>query len=161
RHDLRDLPEGEREAEALRLATADATRPIPLDRPPLFRARLVRMAEERYRLYLTLSHIIFDGVAIYRVVLPELAALYEAPAGAPPGGGAPPLAGRRSTPPACVGGGGGGKRGAGPPADLVYWRDKLGGALPVLDLPFDRPRPAVFSFRGSMHPFILEEDLAR
>ena len=45
---------------------------------PLFRTRLVRMADEEHRLYLTLSHIIFDGVAIYRVFLPELAALYKA-----------------------------------------------------------------------------------
>jgi hypothetical protein len=46
--------------------------------------RLMRLGDENYRLYLTLSHIIFDAVAIDRVFLPELATLYKAyAAGAP------------------------------------------------------------------------------
>ena len=42
-------------------------------RGPLVRAILVRLADARHRLFLTLHHIIFDGVALYRVFLPELA----------------------------------------------------------------------------------------
>ena len=60
------------------IATLDAVTPLDLTQAPLFRARLIRMEEQQYRLYLVLSHIIFDGVAIYRVFLPELAALYRA-----------------------------------------------------------------------------------
>ena len=155
--DLRGLPEAERDAEAIRLATEDAKRPIALDRPPLFRTRLVRVADERYRLYLTLSHIIFDGVAIYRVLLPELAALYEAKVA----GKASPLPELPFQYPdfACW------QRQRDEKADheagLAYWRDELRGELPVLDLPFDRPRTAAGSFRGAMHPFVIEEDLAR
>ena len=151
-HDLRGVPEEEREAEAIRLATADATRPIALDRPPLFRARLVRMADERYRLYLTLHHIIFDGVAIYRVMLPELAELYEAHAA----GQRPTLAPLPYQYPDYASWE---RRRENRPADLAYWRDKLSGELPVLDLPFDRPRAAHASFRGSMHPFVLDQTL--
>ena len=76
--DRRHLPKEQREAEALRLATQDAQRPLDLARAPLFRARLVRLDDCEYRLFLVLCHIIFDGVAIYRVFLPELAALYKA-----------------------------------------------------------------------------------
>src|SRR6266850_859784 len=75
--DLRAVPEEQREAAALSIATEDARKPIDLREAPLFRARLLQLADEKYRLYLTLSHIIFDGVAIYRVFLPELAALYQ------------------------------------------------------------------------------------
>ncbi|MGZ4672281.1 MAG: non-ribosomal peptide synthetase, partial [Ilumatobacteraceae bacterium] len=34
------------------------------------------------------------------------------------------------------------------PEQLSYWIDQLGGALPVLDLPLDRPRPPVPSYRS-------------
>ena len=71
--DLRSLPQEQRDAAAVAIATADARVPLDLGQVPLFRARLIRLDEEEYRLYLTLSHIIFDGVAIYRVFLPELA----------------------------------------------------------------------------------------
>ena len=76
--DLRDLSEQRREIAAVIIATEEARKPIDLGQPPLFRANLIRLADEHYRLYLSLSHIIFDGVAIYRVFLPELAALYTA-----------------------------------------------------------------------------------
>ena len=33
-------------------------------------------------------------------------------------------------------------------SELAYWRGRLGGAPPVLELPLDRPRPAVMSRRG-------------
>ena len=41
----------------------------------------------------------------------------------------------------------------------TYWKIQLSGKLPVLDLPFDRPRPLVQTFRGSSQDFKLEEDL--
>src|SRR5580698_8734050 len=63
--DLSWLPEDQREAEALRLATADARRPFELGLGPLLRGRLIKFSEDYHRIYLTLHHIIFDGVAIY------------------------------------------------------------------------------------------------
>src|SRR5215469_1902236 len=72
------LPAVEREGEALRLATEDALKPFDLEKGPLLRARLVTLEEEEHRLFLTLHHIIFDGVSIYCVLLPELTALYDA-----------------------------------------------------------------------------------
>ena len=74
--DLRTHPQAER--EALRLATEDAGQPFDLGRGPMYRLRLVRLAEAEHRLYLTLHHIIFDGVSLYRVLLPELLTSYEA-----------------------------------------------------------------------------------
>ena len=82
--DLRSIPREQRDAAALTIATADARVPLDLGQVPLFRARLICLEDEQYRLYLTLSHIIFDGVAIYRVFLPELATLYKAYAAGSP-----------------------------------------------------------------------------
>src|SRR5215213_7707736 len=42
---------------------------------------------------------------------------------------------------------------------LGYWRGRLAGATPTLDLPTDHPRPAVLSFRGALCPFDLPRDL--
>lgn len=74
--DLSGQPPSEAEAEALRIATEDARKPISLDTAPLFRARVVRMASDDHRIYLTFHHIIFDGVSIARVFIPELTAIY-------------------------------------------------------------------------------------
>ena len=41
-----------------------------------------------------------------------------------------------------------------------YWKQQLGGPLPVLNLPTDRPRPPMQSFRGAQHDFTLNADLA-
>jgi non-ribosomal peptide synthetase component F len=41
-----------------------------------------------------------------------------------------------------------------------YWRARLAGASPVLELPTDRPRPAVQSFRGAVRPFELSRELS-
>ena len=153
--DLRDLPEEQRESEALRVATEDARKPIDLTQVPLFRAKLIQLGEQEYRLYLTLSHLIFDGVAIYQVFLPELSALYAAfTAGKP--SPLPELAiqypdyacwQRRYKTQETFG------------KDLEYWKRKLGGTLPELYLPVDRPHAGTQTFRGSMHPFKLSSSL--
>src|SRR3954464_951503 len=153
--DLRSIPPDRRDATAIAIATQDARLPIDLGQAPLFRARLIRLDDQEHRLYLTLSHIIFDGVAIYRVFLPELAALYRAFAS----GQASPLPElpiqypdyaiweRRTFTPEALS------------KHVQYFRERLGGSLPELYLPTDHARPRQQSFRGSMFPFKLSPDL--
>src|SRR3954467_2900993 len=43
--------------------------------------------------------------------------------------------------------------------ELQYWKRRLAGAPPVLELQSDRPRPAVKSFRGATHSFLLSAEL--
>jgi amino acid adenylation domain-containing protein len=146
--DLRELPEEKREIAALIVATEEARKPLDLGYPPLFRASLMRLEDQQYRLYLTLSHIIFDGVAIYRVFLPELAALYAARvAGQPP---TLKVLDIQYTDFSCWQ-----RKARGDvAAHIAYWRRQL-RELPILDLPSDRPRPAVQTFHGSMYAFKL------
>ena len=153
--DLTGLPAAEREAEALRLATLDAHTPIDLAAPPLFRARVFKIAADDHRLHLTLHHIIFDGVSIYRIVVPELSAIYDAyAAGRSPQLDPPGLQygdyalwreRQMATEPLAK--------------QMDYWRQNLRGPLPVLQLPFDRPRPSLPSYRGSMETFSLSGPL--
>lgn len=153
--DLRGLSEEHREAKALRIATADARIPLDLSQAPLFRVKLIRLKDEEHRMYLTLSHIIFDGVAIYRGFLPELSTLYNAftlnePSPLPE----PPIQHGDF----CIW-----QRQSNSAEKLAkhmeYWRGQLGGASSALELPTDRPRPAIQTFRGSMHPFVLNSSL--
>ena len=43
---------------------------------------------------------------------------------------------------------------------LEYWQARLGDEHPVLELPSDRPRPAMPSYRGTRHTFAIDPDLA-
>lgn len=147
--DLTSLPAGERENISLSLATADARRPFDLARVPLLRVRVVRLAPDTHRLYVTLHHIIFDGVSIYRVIMPEFAALYAAFArGCPPrisesrlqyGDYAIWREQQLKTDSITWG--------------LAYWREQLAGELPRLRLPADRSPRAVPTYRGNMEVF--------
>ena len=154
--DLRALPEAEREASALRILADEARRTYDLSCGPLVRPTLVRMADAEYRLMLAMHHIVFDGFSIYRVLLPELDALYEAFSNGAPSP-LPELSiqysdfarWQRTLPESEAG-----SRG------LKYWRKKLAGDLPVLQLPSDRPRPAAQTFRGATHKFSLPSNLS-
>jgi non-ribosomal peptide synthetase component F len=44
-------------------------------------------------------------------------------------------------------------------AQLNYWKDNLGGELPVLELPTDRPRPKVQAHRGAIESLALSKEL--
>lgn len=147
--DLSALPPEAAAQEALRVATADVRSPLGMEQPPLFRVRVVRLAAEEHQIQLTLHHIIFDGVSVYRVMLPELTELYAGHAS----GGAPTLPEpalqygdyalwrQRQVSDETM---------AGP---LAHWRDALAAEPPALDLPFDRPRPAEVTYRGASEFF--------
>src|SRR5258708_3166875 len=153
--DLGSRPVPEREGEALRLATDEAIWPFDLAHGPLLRAMLVQLHNDEYRLFMTLHHIIFDAVSIYHIFLPELYALYESFShGQPSSLSSPPIQyadfaawERESLHEDIVG------------RHLAYWKQQLAGSPPVLDLPTDRPRPPVQSYRGSMQTFVLPRHL--
>ena len=153
--DLRNLPEAERESEALRLAAEDIMRPFDLAHGPLLRAMLVRLGDEDYRLFMALHHIIFDAVSLNHIFLPELHALYEAFSRGKPSPLSPlPLqyadfaAWEREALQQDLFA-----------QHLAYWKQQLADAPQILDLPTDRPRPPIQSYRGSMQTFALPRHL--
>src|SRR5690349_17929641 len=144
--DVRHLEESERDREARRLATESAQKPFDMKEGPLLRAIVVRLGEEEYRVYMTFHQLVFDAVSAYRVFLPELSALYKSfSAGKPSPLLEPTLQygdfayweqktfadESRSS-------------------QLLFWRDKLSGELPVLSWPNHRPRPPYETHRGNV-----------
>ncbi len=137
--DLRGLPEERREDEAQRLAAATVRAPFDLDRLPLFRVRLLRVADDDFICPIAIHHIVTDWISYYAMES-ELTAIYMAlRAGAEPA--LPPLSiqfadfaiwQRRRLADGSV-----------LAEQLAYWRRHLEGAPELLTLPTDRPRQPV------------------
>ncbi|HZF13276.1 MAG TPA: condensation domain-containing protein, partial [Thermoanaerobaculia bacterium] len=141
--DLSALAPARRSAELASLRSAEAERPFDLAAGPLLRTGLVRLGAFEHALLLSFHHAVYDGGS-EGVLLRELAALYDAArAGAPSPFAEPALqyadfaAWQRAWPPEVLG------------RQLAYWRGQLAGAPTALELPTDRPRPAVASLRGA------------
>lgn len=152
--DLRETAAGEREPEAIRLATADALQPFDLAKGPMYRMRLVRLSDSEHRLFITLHHIIFDGVSLYRVLLPELQMLYEASARSESVSLAPlPIqypdyaVWQRSSLKEISA------------EHLSFWQ-RICHDLPVLDLSTDHPRPPSQTYAGAMETFHIPASTA-
>ena len=143
RVDLSDLPDPA--AAARRLIHDEARRPFDLGTGPLLRVFLLRLDGKTHTLLLAAHHILADGWS-FGVLGQELAALYRAA-----------LAGRPSPLPALP------IQYAdfavwqrswlrGPALDSLLdgWRRRLAGHPGVIELPADRPRPPIQSFRGAI-----------
>ena len=156
--DLSDVPEAEREAEALRLAKEDLLRPFDLARGPLMRLLLLRLGAEEHILLCTIHHIVSD-IRSRDVLIRELKELYSArvlgrPASLPslPVQYADYAAWERES-----------WRSDALKTELAYWKKQLDGAPMLLSLPTDHPRRPVQSLRGAKEgvpvPAALLEDL--
>ena len=146
--DLTLVPAARREALADELARRDASRRFDLATGPLLRATLVRMAPEDHLFLASMHHIVSDGWSL-GVFVRELSALYAAFAS----GRAEPSPPALAPLPIQYGDFAAWQRewltGDVLEAQLDYWRERLAGASSVLDLPTDRPRPPIQSFRGA------------
>ncbi|HEX7317724.1 MAG TPA: amino acid adenylation domain-containing protein [Pyrinomonadaceae bacterium] len=152
---LEAVPTAEREEEVRRLLREESRRPFDLAQGPLLRVKLLRISDEEHVLLLTMHHIISDGWSL-GVLVREMAALYRAYSG----GAESPLAElpiqyadfvlwQQET-----------LEGETLESHLRYWREQLAGAPAVLELPTDRPRPAVNTNRGAKLSFALPSDLS-
>ncbi|HEV2756773.1 MAG TPA: AMP-binding protein, partial [Actinomycetota bacterium] len=152
--DLGELADKERLEAARRLASEESQRPFELDRGPLLRVTLLRLDDDDHVLVLVMHHIVSDGWSM-GVFTRELTALYEAFSQGRPSPLEPlaihypdyALWQRRYL------------AGETLEAQLSYWKDKLKGLPPVLELPTDHPRPAVKTSRGATVAFELDPDL--
>ncbi|WP_372724307.1 amino acid adenylation domain-containing protein, partial [Immundisolibacter sp.] len=151
--DLSHLSASEQEREVQARASAEAVRPFRLAAECLLRLTVLRLGEQQHVLLATLHHIISDGWSNL-ILMGEIAEIYAA------------LNERRapSLPELPV-----------QYADYAqwqrawlqgevweeqvgYWRRQLDG-VPALELPLDRPRPAVQSFEGAVEQFSFDPQL--
>jgi len=151
---LRNLDEDSRARTSAQLTAEEARAPFDLSTGPLVRGQLILLAEDEYLLLITQHHIVSDGWSI-DLMIREVAALYAAFAAGRPD----PL----------------------PPLEIQYadyaqwqrqwlqgdelvrqsafWSQHLAGAPALLELPADRPRPAVQSYAGDSVPVGLSAEL--
>ncbi len=140
---------------ALARAMEEVRVPFELSEGPLVRATLLRYGEEQHLLAVAMHHIVSDGWS-FGVLIRELTALYNAfVAGAAPQ--LPELSVQYADFAAWQ------RNALGTPEleeHLAYWQQQLSGALPVLELPADRPRPAVQTFTGGSVARTLSPELS-
>ncbi len=143
RRDLTGLPATARERAARQCMIEEAARPFDLTRQPPFHATLLRLAEQEHWLVFLIHHIAFDRWS-RGILLGELFELYPVFAA----GGTSPL----PEPPIQFSDYAAWQRerfqGDYVERDLVYWRERLRAAPPLLALPTDRARPARQTYTG-------------
>ncbi|MEV7771732.1 amino acid adenylation domain-containing protein [Kitasatospora sp. NPDC086791] len=151
--DLSAVPAQERAAALERVLAEEAERPFDLRTGPVLRALLVRLAERDHVLAVGVHHLATDGWSM-GLIADELGALYTAADEGRPAAleplriGYPDYAAWQRERAA----------GAAVTGQLDYWRDRLAGLAP-LELPLDRPRPAVRTSTGAVHRFGIDHNV--
>ena len=142
------------DARVKELVLAESHRPFDLGKGPLLRAKLLKRSPQDHILILTFHHIIFDAWSL-GIFLREVATLYEAfdqgqssPLQELPFQYADMAIWQQRY-----------LQGAVMQKVVAYWTEQLAGSQPYLDLPHDRPRPALQTFRGSIKSFTVPEDI--
>ncbi|WWF57342.1 condensation domain-containing protein [Pseudomonas trivialis] len=153
--DISNLPAAARERAVAAAATAQSLQPFNLETGPLLRVQLLKLDAREHVLLLTLHHIVSDGWSM-NVLIDEFIRFYDAhERNETPQLPALPIqysdyalwqrrwleAGEQAR-------------------QLDYWQARLGDEHPVLELPTDRPRPAMPSYRGTRHNFAIDPALA-
>ncbi|MEU6814555.1 amino acid adenylation domain-containing protein [Streptomyces sp. NPDC046860] len=149
------------EAELTGAVARAAAEPIDIERELPLRATLLRLADDSHALVLVIHHIAADGSSLAPLTR-DLATAYRARlGGAPPEWSAPPvdhvdhalwqraLLGDEDDPGSVLSG------------QLEHWQRALAGLPEMVDLPWDRPRPAVPRHAGATHGFTLDAATAR
>jgi amino acid adenylation domain-containing protein len=153
--DLTELSEGHREAEAQRLASEMFRIPFNLTDGPLFHGALLRFTAEDHVFLFAMHHIISDGWSM-GVLIREFVTLYHAFIEGRPS----PLS---DLPIQYVDFASWQRewlQGEALEKQLSYWKKQLDGCPPVLELPTDRPRPSIQTFRGANLSMALPKDLS-
>jgi amino acid adenylation domain-containing protein len=152
--DLTSLPGESREAKAHSLLSATAAAPFDLAVGPLIRTTLVKLDEEQHVFLVVMHHIVSDGWSLV-LFFQELSTLYvaftrgeESPLRDLAVQYADYAAWQREW-----------LQGKTLQTQINYWKNKLGGEVPALELPTDRPRPAVQTFNGARRWLTLPEPL--
>ena len=154
RIDLMHIPESGRQAEALTLCNRECHRGFDLAQGPLLRVLLIRLGQKDHVLMLTVHHMVSDGWSM-GVIFEDFMSLYNDYA-SDRRPGLPQLQiqytdfsrwQRKWMESEAI------------RPQINYWKHQLEGLSEGLDLPTDRPRPPIQSYRGASESLILDRDL--
>lgn len=153
--DLSEVPAAERESTVVGLALEEAQQPFDFARGPLFRTVLLRLGDEHHVVLFTMHHVISDAWSM-ELLVREVATLYETF-----------VVGRPSQLPELpiqYGDFAVWQRewfqGEVLENQLAYWKQQLGGRLPMLQLPFDGPHTSTPTDKGARQRLTLDAELA-
>ncbi|HYN21124.1 MAG TPA: amino acid adenylation domain-containing protein, partial [Thermoanaerobaculia bacterium] len=147
--DLAGLPGDRVRPEARRVAGEEGRRPFDLEKGPMFRTPLLRLAAHEHILVATMHHIASDGWSL-GLLISEIADLYSKSTLAElPIDYADFAIWQRER-----------LSGQELERQVAWWRQELTGAPALIQLPTDRPRPAIQRFRGSRVDIALPADLS-
>ncbi|BAZ34001.1 amino acid adenylation domain-containing protein (plasmid) [Cylindrospermum sp. NIES-4074] len=152
--DLKEIPDLHKEASVESFAIEEAQQTFDLEQGPLFRARLLCLKATEHVLLLTMHHIVYDGWS-YSIFFEEMATLYSnfCVGKSPPSKSLPiqytdyAIWQRQWL------------QGEVLKSQLDYWKQQLGGSLPVLQLPTDYPRELVQTYQGAYQSLELSLEL--
>ena len=146
--DLRQFPLQEREARFFRFAQEAVQLPFDLTHGPLLRATRFQLSETEHAVLLVVHRIACDEASL-KLLLRELHLRYEARIS----GRSLQESGIQQYHEIAI------ARETLREADLSYWKEQLAGAPSSIDLPTDRPRPALQTFRGAKQKIAIESPL--
>ncbi|MDN5213758.1 amino acid adenylation domain-containing protein [Fulvivirgaceae bacterium BMA12] len=139
-HDFRHIVVAQHEQEIQSLISKESSHSFDLTRGPLTRLNMVKLSEDNHLVMITMHHIITDEWSL-GILQKEWAMIYQALQS----GNNPTL---QTLTIQYADYAYWQKKRPVDPKHLAYWKEKLQGKLPVLNLPSDRPRPAIPSFEG-------------
>ncbi len=150
--DLTALNRRQQESIVTSLERQEARRVFDLEQTPLLRAALLKLDDQRYVLLMTLHHIVADEWSL-RLLIKEIGTYYPTfNSGAPSLEPELPIqyadfaVWQRKR-----------LQGEWYDRQMAYWKQQLETAPKALTLPSDRPRPALPSYRGANHEFVLNQ----
>jgi amino acid adenylation domain-containing protein len=153
--DLQQYGQGEQETQVQKLLQQKSQQPFDLSSDMMLRGCLLKLAPQEHILLLVMHHIAADGWSI-GILWKQLTQLYQAFSEGqtnslekPPIQHADYAVWQREW-----------LSGEILEQQLSYWQQQLAGAKPLLELPTDRPRPAVQTYRGASQSFILSQSLS-
>lgn len=143
--DVQTVPKSKQQAEIQRLFDAEVQKPFYLDKLPLVRWLLLKLSDQDHLLIHIEHHMVHDGWSFNNVFLNEFLALYQALCLGKPS----PLpeltlqfADYAHWQREWV-------KSEEAQAQLAFWQQKLSGSPPLLELPYDRPRPVEQTYNGT------------
>ena len=144
-----------RESEVAKWFKKESQEPFHFTQGPLFRVHILKLEEQLHLLVLSAHHIVVDGWSM-GVILQELGALYSAECQGVVCQLAPPMQFREYIE---------WQEQQSQTKEMAthesYWLQQFAGATPVLDLPTDRPRPPIKTYKGSRQTMRFDASLCR
>ncbi|MBN3925213.1 non-ribosomal peptide synthetase [Nostoc sp. NMS4] len=151
--DFSTLDKSQRETELSQLLTREAQQIFDLEKGLLLRCHIVKLQEDHHLVVLTNHHIVADGWSI-SILLRELAAIYSAECQGIVSQLPQPMKWSeyalwqlqmQQSPEMAKA--------------EAYWLSQFANSVPILELPIDRPRPAIFTYTGAREHIILDASL--